>query len=64
MAVDNLPAELPRDASLDFGRQLMENVLNVLLTDSGSEVITRATILQEGRLTPQFEYLKDYLDIK
>ena len=64
MAVDNLPAELPRDASLDFGRQLIENVLNEILSDTGSEVIRRATILRDGILTPRFEYLRDYLDIR
>lgn len=61
MAVDNLPGELPRDASLDFGRQLMGNVLHELITGSGSTMLSRATILDNGHLTEHFDYLKDYL---
>jgi hypothetical protein len=61
MSIDNLPGELPRDASHDFGVQLMRNALHDLFTNTGSPMINRATILQEGKLTPEFEYLKDYL---
>ena len=61
MAVDNLPGELPRDASVDFGNQLMNNVLKDLISETESPVIERATILKDGRLTPAFEYLSDYL---
>jgi saccharopine dehydrogenase (NAD+, L-lysine forming) len=61
MSIDNLPGELPRDASLDFGKQLMNNVMDDLLTGTGSPMISRATILDRGRLTPLFGYLKDYL---
>jgi saccharopine dehydrogenase (NAD+, L-lysine-forming) len=61
MSIDNLPGELPRDASLDFGKQLMSNVLHDLLTGSESPMISRAMIL---RLTSGFDYLKDYLNEK
>jgi saccharopine dehydrogenase (NAD+, L-lysine forming) len=61
MSIDNLPGELPRDASLDFGKQLMGNVMHDLLTGSGSPMISRATILDRGNLTPPFGYLKEYL---
>jgi len=61
MAVDNLPGELPRDASHDFGRQLMGNVLHELITGSDSTMLSRATILDNGHLTEHFDYLKDYL---
>ena len=61
MSIDNLPGELPRDASLDFGKQLMRNALHDLFTDTGSHMIERATILQNGKLTPVFAYLEDYL---
>ena len=61
MAIDNLPSELPRDASAFFGRQLLERVLTELLKGGGSEVIRRATIAENGKLTPNFEYLDDYL---
>ena len=62
MSIDNLPGELPRDASLDFGKQLMGSVLDDLLSETESPMITRATILKEGKLTPRYNYLNDYLN--
>jgi len=62
MAIDNLPGELPRDASLDFGRQLMQNAMHDLLAEAKSPMIDRATVLMYGKLTPQFSYLNDYLN--
>lgn len=64
MSIDNLPGELPRDASHDFGVQLMRNALHDLFTNAASPMIKRAAILQEGNLTPEFEYLKDYLNFE
>ena len=61
MSIDNLPGELPRDASLDFGKQLMSNVLHDLFTNSGSPMIERATILKSGKLTDRYSYLSSYL---
>jgi hypothetical protein len=61
MAVGNLPNELPRDASTYFGEQLVKYVLHDIV-EGGSEIIGRATILQEGRLTPHFSYLSDYAE--
>ncbi len=62
MSIDNLPGELPRDASLDFGKQLMSNVLHDLLTRAASPMIERATILRDGKLTSRYNYLNDYLN--
>lgn len=59
MAVGNLPNELPRDASRYFGEQLIKHVLNDLV-NNGSQMIDKATILKQGKLTPDFEYLRDY----
>jgi saccharopine dehydrogenase (NAD+, L-lysine forming) len=61
MAVDNLPCELPRDASTDFGREMVDNVLPHLLGNDNEEVIKRATITKNGQLTDRFEYLKNYV---
>ena len=61
MAVDNLPCELPRNASRDFGRQLVDYVLPLLLADESSEVLARATIAQGGQLTAPYQYLADYV---
>lgn len=62
MSIDNLPGELPRDASCSFGIMLMENVLYDLFTGAGSNMIKRATILSGGKLTKDFDYLRDYLE--
>jgi saccharopine dehydrogenase (NAD+, L-lysine forming) len=62
MAIDNLPGELPRDASQDFGRMLMNSVLHDILTQSESPMVERATIIKDGRLTPKYSYLADYLN--
>ncbi len=60
MAVDNLPCELPRDASEDFGKELIEKVLPAFLNDDSDGVIERASITIDGKLTQRFEYLADY----
>ena len=60
MSIDNLPNELPRDASEFFGKQFIENILPDLLHIEHSGIIQGATICAEGHLTPLFEYLSDY----
>ena len=62
MSIDNLPGELPRDASLDFGRQLMASVMHDLLSEIESPMIERASILKTGKLTPRYSYLNQYLN--
>lgn len=63
MAVDNLPCELPLDASEDFGNELMKHVLPALLKDDPDNIIGRATeTTKEGTLTEAFSYLKDYVE--
>lgn len=59
MAVNNLPNELPRDASSYFGVQLIKYILEEL-TKENSLLIEKATIVKAGQLTKNFEYLKDY----
>ncbi len=56
MAVGNLPNELPRDASRYFGEQLIKFVLPDLF-GNGSDILNRATILRQGKLTKHFGYL-------
>jgi saccharopine dehydrogenase (NAD+, L-lysine forming) len=60
MGVDNLPCELPRSASEEFGRDLIDKILRPLLFDDKDGIIERATIARNGRLTPLFSYLNDY----
>lgn len=64
MAVDNLPAELPRSSSSDFAHVFSQKVLPELLKGEQSKVIERATILKKGKLTQNFAYMKDYLEGK
>ncbi len=61
MAVGNLPNELPRDASLYFGDQLIKYVLPDLL-QGGSDIIDRATIVKDGELTSRYDFLRDYAE--
>lgn len=61
MAIDNLPCELPRSASEEFGRDLIDRILPMLLGKDEDGVIDRATIAADGKLTPHFEYLSDYV---
>lgn len=62
MAVDNLPCELPKDASEDFGRELIKNVFPELLAKEKSAVIKRATqTTPEGELAEDYQYLSDYV---
>lgn len=60
MAVDNLPCELPRDASESFGDQMIENVLPSLLGEDHDDLIAKATITEGGKLTKYYEYLEEY----
>jgi hypothetical protein len=60
MAVDNLPCELPRDASEYFGSELFTKVMPLIHGDDPFKVLERATICREGQLMPAYEYLSDY----
>ncbi len=63
MAVDNLPCELPRNSSREFGRQLIDAVLPALITgDDPEERIGRATIAADGQLTARYKFLTDYVE--
>ena len=62
MAVDNLPCELPRSASEEFGRDLIDRILKPLLQEDIDKIIERGTIASNGKLTTQFEYLQEYVN--
>ncbi len=65
MAIDNLPCELPKDASEDFGNELIKNVLTPLFGDDPDAIIERAQETDAfGKLMPRFSYLQDYVDGK
>tara|TARA_B100000902_G_scaffold334285_1_gene333350 strand:+ start:771 stop:1967 length:1197 start_codon:yes stop_codon:yes gene_type:complete len=62
MAVDNLPCELSKDASEDFGKQFIDKVLSNLSSYRDNKIIKNATICEGGKLTDNFLYLKDYIN--
>jgi len=70
LAVDNLPCELPIESSRDFGDALLPFIKTVASADYTvafedldlPSAIKRAVIVHRGRLTPDYEYLQEYLD--
>jgi len=62
MAVDNLPCELPLDASEDFGNELLKEVFPALLQEDKDDMIARGSeTTLDGTLTEHFAYLEDYI---
>jgi alanine dehydrogenase len=61
MSVDNLPCELPKDASRDFGNRLLHRILPNVIGPDRNTIIERATIANNGELTERFKYLADYV---
>jgi alanine dehydrogenase len=64
MAVDNLPCELPKDASEGFGLMFMEHVIPAFFNGDKDGILERAKMTDKGKLTPRFSYLQDYVDGK
>lgn len=63
MAVDNLPCELPKDASEGFGTMFLSQVIPAFFNGDKDGVLQRAKITTaEGKLTERFSYLQDYVD--
>ncbi len=61
-AVDNLPCELPKDASEDFGNELIKSVFPSLFGEDTDGIIERASETNlNGELTPRYAYLENYL---
>ncbi len=64
MAVDNLPCELPKDASEGFGEQFLQHVIPAFFNNDADGVLERARITKNGKLTERFSYLQDYVNGK
>jgi len=62
MAIDNLPCELPRSSSEEFGRDLIDRIMNPLISGKPEGIISRAIVTKEGKLTPNFDFLTDYIN--
>ena len=62
MSIDNLPCELPKDASEDFGNEIVKSIIPALLNNDADGILWKGTeTTLEGKLTPHFEYLSDYV---
>jgi len=62
MAVDNLPCELPRDASEMFGEMFFKHVIPSFFNDDKEKILSNSRITLKGSLTPRFNYLMDYIN--
>ena len=62
MAVDNLPCELPKDASEGFGTMFLQSVLPAFYNNDEDGILQRSKITTaDGKLTKRFAYLQDYV---
>jgi hypothetical protein len=64
MAVDNLPCELPDNASRGFGFMFLEHVFPAFYNGDKDGILARAKMTENGKLTERFTYLQDYVDGK
>jgi alanine dehydrogenase len=64
MSVDNLPCELPKDASEGFGEMFMNHVIPAFFNGDKDGILQRAKITENKKLTSRFAYLQDYIDEK
>ena len=65
MAVDNLPCELPKDASEGFGEMFLNHVIPAFYNNDENGILTRAKMTtNSGELTERYSYLQDYVDGK
>lgn len=65
MAVDNLPCELPKDASEGFGEMFLQHVIPAFFNNDENGILKRARMTtNNGKLTSRFSYLQDYVDEK
>ena len=63
MAVDNLPSELPRDSSREFGNGIVNQVIPFILEKDDGRILN-ATITEDGRFLNKYAYLREYIDSK
>ena len=60
MAVDNLPSELPRESSEEFGNSIISEVLPYLIKKDDGR-ISRATTASKGKFCPSYSYLENFI---
>ena len=61
MAVDNLPCELPRDASHGFGQKFLASIAPAFFDGDQNDILARSQMTNDqGALTQRFAYLTDF----
>uniref|UniRef100_A0A1I8HYP0 Saccharopine dehydrogenase n=1 Tax=Macrostomum lignano TaxID=282301 RepID=A0A1I8HYP0_9PLAT len=71
-AVDNMPAQMPRESTEFFGSLLMPYVYDIMSSDAkqpfdkweADPIVKNAIITSNGSLTPNFEYIAELRDAK
>lgn len=69
MAIDNLPCEFPKEASMFFSNILKAFVADIVRADFGKsfaeldlpQPIKKALILHKGNFTPDYEYMRQFI---
>jgi len=61
MAVDNLPCELPKDASEGFGEMFFKHVIPAFFNEDEDGVLARAKMTENGKLAVNYLYLEDFV---
>jgi alanine dehydrogenase len=64
MSVDNLPCELPNDASVGFGEMFLKYVIPAFFNNDQDQLLSRAQLTEQGKLTSRFAYLQEYVSEK
>ena len=62
MAVDNLPCELPKDASEGFGKTFLDKIIPSFFNADAFGILERSRMTANGQLTPAFSYLQTFVD--
>ncbi len=62
MAVDNLPNELPKDASLGFAENFVNYVIPSFFNNDKDGILERTRMTQNGKLTQNFNYLQNFVN--
>ena len=61
MAVDNLPSELPKDSSTEFGNGIVNEVIPFILGKDDGRILN-STITDKGSFLEKYNYLEDFIN--
>ena len=61
MAVDNLPSELPKDSSTEFGNGIVNEVMPFILGKDDGRILN-STIADKGSFLEKYNYLEDFIN--